>query len=180
MRHFDGRWAGFDAGSERRTNEAGKGRGNSLGVRIELPFEQAINPFVEQAFEHRTFFTRLHQFVLMSDAFVVLPGGIGTALEMLMVWQLMQVRHLDDRVKLILIGKMYADLVAWARKHMLNPQFPLANPDDMDIPICVQTADEAIALIRAHHTSWKKEQTGKARPAGTGRVTGRKRLKSEQ
>ena len=160
--------------------EAGGGRGDSFGVSIELPFEQAINPFVEQAYEHRTFFTRLHQFVLMSDAFVVVPGGIGTALETLMVWQLLQVRHLDDQVKLILIGKMYDELVAWARKHMLNPQFPLANPDDMDIPICVQTADEAIALIRKHHASWKAEQAGKSKPGGTGRATAKKRKKSER
>jgi uncharacterized protein (TIGR00730 family) len=154
---------------------AGSGRGSSLGVRIELPFEQAVNPFVEQAYEHRTFFTRLHQFVLMSDAFVVVPGGVGTALETLMVWQLMQVRHLDDRTQLILIGKMYADLVAWAREHMLDSQFPLANPEDIEIPICVGTADEAIALIRRHHASWKKEQAGRAKPASSDRGAGRKR-----
>src|ERR1051326_3351081 len=49
----------------------------SVGIRVELPFEQEANPFVEQAFEHRTFFTRLHHFVLPSDAFVVAPGGLG-------------------------------------------------------------------------------------------------------
>ena len=40
----------------------------SIGIRVHLPFEQTVNPFVEQVFEHGTFFTRLHQFVLMSDA----------------------------------------------------------------------------------------------------------------
>lgn len=139
--------------------QAGKGdRSRSVGIRVDLPFEQEVNPFVEQAFEHRTFFTRLHQFVLMSDAFVVVPGGIGTALETLMVWQLMQVRHLDDRTPLILIGKMYSRLVDWACEHMLNPQFPLANPEDMEIPLCVSTADEAIAVIRKDHSAWRKSQ----------------------
>src|SRR5690348_7761311 len=61
-------------------------RNHSLGIRVDLPFEQEANPFVEQAFEHKTFFTRLHQFVLMSDAFVVVPGGIGTVLELMMIW----------------------------------------------------------------------------------------------
>ncbi len=155
--------------------EAGKGgHGRSVGVRVSLPFEQEINPFVEQAYEHRTFFTRLHQFVLMSDAFVIVPGGIGTALETLMVWQLLQVRHLDG-TPLILIGKMYADLVEWAREHMLRHDFPLANPEDIEIPICVGTADEAIASIRKHHASWKKEQAGKAKPAKRGRGTGLKK-----
>jgi hypothetical protein len=46
---------------------------------MELPFEQDVNPFVKQAFEHQTFFTRLHHFVLASDAFVAVPGGIGVA-----------------------------------------------------------------------------------------------------
>ena len=59
-----------------------------MGIRVELPFEQDANPFVEQAFEHGTFFTRLHHFVIASDAFVVVPGGIGTVLETLMIWQL--------------------------------------------------------------------------------------------
>src|SRR5262249_3923748 len=50
-------------------------RAQSVGIRVELPFEQDVNAFVTQAFEHRTFFTRLHQFVLTSDAFLVAPGG---------------------------------------------------------------------------------------------------------
>jgi len=51
------------------------GRAQSVGIRVDLPFEQDFNAFVTEAFEHRTFFTRLHQFVLASDAFVAAPGG---------------------------------------------------------------------------------------------------------
>jgi uncharacterized protein (TIGR00730 family) len=131
-------------------------RDRSVGIRVDLPFEQEVNPFVEQAFEHKTFFTRLHQFVLMSDAFVVAPGGIGTVLELMMIWQLLQVKHLHD-TPLILVGKMWADLVDWARTHLLTTQPPLANPEDMKIPHCVSTADEAITLIRAHHARWVEE-----------------------
>src|SRR5262245_37629477 len=65
-------------------------RNRSVGIRVDLPFEQEVNPFVEQAFEHKTFFTRLHHFVLTSDAFVVTPGGIGTVLELRLIWQLLQ------------------------------------------------------------------------------------------
>jgi uncharacterized protein (TIGR00730 family) len=165
----------MQAANEGAKIEGSGGRGSFVGVRIELPFEQDVNPFVEQAFEHRTFFTRLHQFVLMSDAFVVVPGGVGTVLETLMVWQLLQVRHLDNRTPLILIGKMFAELVTWAREHMLDSQFPLANPEDIEIPICVGTADEAISSIRRHHSSWKKEQAGRAKPTGRGRGADRKR-----
>ena len=113
LRHRHRRRARPDAGRQRRRDVAGASA--SVGIRVELPFEQDVNPFVEQAFEHETFFTRLHHFVLASDAFVVVPGGIGTVLETLMIWQLLQVRHVHD-VPLILVGKMWAGLVEWARR----------------------------------------------------------------
>jgi predicted Rossmann-fold nucleotide-binding protein len=55
---------------------------SNIGIRVHLPFEQEVNPFVSESYEHRTFFSRLHHFVLLSDALVVVPGGIGTALEL--------------------------------------------------------------------------------------------------
>src|SRR5947208_9003253 len=68
-------------------------RDRSIGIRVDLPSEQEANAFVEQVFEHRTFFTRLHHFVLASDAFVVASGGIGTVLEATMIWQPLSVHH---------------------------------------------------------------------------------------
>ena len=129
----------------------------SMGIRVELPFEQDVNPFVEQAFEHKTFFTRLQHFVIASDAFVVVPGGIGTVLEMLMIWQLLQVRHVDN-VPLILVGKMWEGLVDWASTSMLDPRLHLANADDLKIPRCLETADEAIAVVRELHGKWQAQQ----------------------
>jgi uncharacterized protein (TIGR00730 family) len=128
-------------------------RAQSVGIRVDLPFEQEVNAFVTQAFEHRTFFTRLHQFVLASDAFVVAPGGIGTVLETMLIWQLLQVRHLED-TPLILVGRMWPGLVEWARSSMLTVDPPLANVEDMAIPRCVANADEAIALLRERHAAW--------------------------
>ena len=129
----------------------------SFGIRIELPFEQDVNPFVEHAFEHKTFFTRLHHFVLASDAFVVVPGGIGTVLETVMIWQLLQVRQMTD-VPLILVGKMWRGLVDWASTSMLDPRLPLASPQDMKIPTCLDTAEQAIESVRAHQARWKSQQ----------------------
>ena len=128
-------------------------KGKSMGIRIELPFEQEVNPFVELAFEHRTFFTRLHHFVLTSNAFVVAPGGIGTVLEMAMIWQLLQVKHLEQ-TPLILVGRMWPGLIEWARESLLSFETPLANPEDIDIPQCVATSAEATAIIREHHSKW--------------------------
>lgn len=131
--------------------------GRSVGIRVELPFEQEVNPFVDQMFEHKTFFTRLHHFVLASDAFVVVPGGIGTVLEMLMVWQLLQVKHVEH-APLIVVGKMWEELVVWARTHMVDGTIGLANADDMTIPVCVAGADGVIAKVREHHDAWARGQ----------------------
>ena len=129
----------------------------SVGIRVELPFEQDVNPFVELAFEHKTFFTRLHHFVLASDAFIVAPGGIGTVLETAMIWQLLQVGHLDN-TPLILVGKMWPGFIEWARSEMLSFEQPLASPEDFNIPQCVANGDEAIALIREHQAHWAGKQ----------------------
>ena len=128
------------------------GEAKSMGIRVDLPFEQEVNPFVELAFEHRTFFTRLHHFVLASDAFIVAPGGIGTVLETMMIWQLLQVRHLE-RTPLIMVGKMWPGLIEWVRDAMLSFETPLIDPADVDIPICVANSEEAIAIIRDHKKS---------------------------
>src|SRR5678815_548285 len=122
-------------------------RSRSYGIRVNLPFEQNGNAFVSDAFEHRTFFTRLHQFVIASDAFIVAPGGVGTVLETMMIWQLLQVRHLDN-TPLILVGKLWPPLVEWVKDSMLSFETPLINADDVDIPKCVANADEAIAIIK--------------------------------
>jgi len=150
---------GGGPGLMQAANEGAKAAGapGSVGIRVELPFEQHVNPFVEQAFEHETFFTRLHHFVITSDAFVVVPGGIGTVLEMLMIWQLLQVRHVDD-VPLILVGKMWKGLVEWAKTTMLDPKLALAKPEDLQIPRCLDTADEAIAVVGELHAKWKARQ----------------------
>jgi len=132
-------------------------RAQSVGIRISLPFEQNVNAFVSQAFEHRTFFTRLHQFVLTSDAYIVAPGGIGTVLETMMIWQLLQVRHLRD-TPLILVGRMWPGLVEWARTVMLSYDPPLANAEDFVIPQCVPAADDAIRVIGEHQARWQNEQ----------------------
>src|SRR5262245_39528209 len=129
----------------------------SMGIRVELPFEQDVNAFVTEAFEHKTFFTRLHHFVLVSDAFVVCPGGIGTVLEMFMVWQLLQVNHLHD-TPLILAGQFWKGLVDWADKEMTKPDIPLVSAKDLKIPQILNDGPSIVKAVCDHHKNWKKKQ----------------------
>jgi len=132
----------------------------SVGINIELPFEQNVNPFVEQAYGHRTFFSRLHHFMIASDAFIVTPGGIGSLLELSLAWQLLQVRHLYN-TPLILVGKMWAGLVDWARQSMRIEGSELASAADLQIPHCVDSIEEALTLIRENRTAWLAAQNAK-------------------
>jgi len=133
---------------------AGGAGSGSTGIRVELPFEQDVNAFVTEAYEHKTFFTRLHHFVLASDAFIVTPGGIGTVLEMLMVWQLLQVRHLKD-TPLILAGHFWDGLLEWAGKEMLRADVPLVNPGDLKIPQVLPDGPSIVRAVREQHARWK-------------------------
>ncbi len=121
----------------------------SIGIRVDLPFEQSANAFVEDCYTHQTFFTRLHHFIRLSNAFIVVGGGIGTTLETLMVWQLLQVRHVSD-VPLIMVGPMWRGLIDWAKQYMVNHDPPLAGANDLGIPVCVDTVEEALALLEPH------------------------------
>ena len=74
-----------------------------------------------------------------------------------MIWQLLQVSKLHD-TPLILVGKMWAELVDWSKTYMLRAGLPAGQPGGHDDPRCVKTGRRSIALIREHHAEWKKRQ----------------------
>jgi hypothetical protein len=98
--------------------------------------------------------------MIASDAFVVVPGGIGTLLELSLAWQLLQVRKLYN-TPLILVGEMWADLVEWGRGTMLKRGSELASDVDFEIPDCVNTIEETVALIRENRARWLAAQKKK-------------------
>jgi uncharacterized protein (TIGR00730 family) len=126
----------------------------SVGLRVDLPFEQGANPFVEELYGHKNFFSRLQHFVLTSDAFVVMPGGIGTTLEALMIWQLLQVHKLPP-IPLIFVGAMWQDLHRWAKQYMGNGQPPLASDADLAIPQCLEGVEAALVVLQREIENWE-------------------------
>ena len=127
----------------------------SFGLAIHLPNEEGANPFVNKVFRHRTFFSRLHHFVRLSSAFIVFPGGIGTALELFMVWQLLQVKHVTEH-PLILVGTMWNGLIDWINATMVERG--LVSPSDLNVISIVSSSDEAIPIIRASYERFKQEK----------------------
>jgi len=128
----------------------------SIGIRILLPFEQSANTFIGQVYQHKSFFSRLHHFVLRSNAYIVTSGGIGTTLELMMIWQLLQVRRLYN-TPLLLLGDMWPDLVKWARTYMVEGN-SFADPMHVDIPQCIDTIEKAVSVIGEHYAKWEEER----------------------
>jgi uncharacterized protein (TIGR00730 family) len=127
----------------------------SFGLAIHLPNEEGANPFVNKVFRHRTFFSRLHHFVRLSSAFIVVPGGIGTALELFMVWQLLQVKHVTEH-PLILVGTMWTGLIDWINGTMVEQG--LVGPNDLKAVSIVSSSEEAIPIIQASYERFKQEK----------------------
>ena len=78
-------------------------------------------------------------------------------LEAMMIWQLLQVRQLND-TPLIFAGPMWKGLVEWASASMLRSGFELASPRDLQLPRCVDNAAEAIAIVRDYQARWLAKQ----------------------
>jgi uncharacterized protein (TIGR00730 family) len=139
----------------------------SFGLAIHLPTESDANPFVNKVFRHRTFFSRLHHFIRLSSAFIVLPGGIGTALELFMVWQLIQVKHVTGH-PLILVGTMWTGLIEWINEVMITRG--LASPSDMQAVSVVSSYEDAIPIIRASYDQYIQEKTNADQRTGSRRA----------
>lgn len=121
---------------------------NTIGVNIELPFEQKPNRYLDVAETVSTFSARLDTFMVLSDIFVVTPGGIGTLLELFYTWQLMQVGHIC-RAPIILWGAEYQPLLTYIQTTLVEKWF--LNNDEAELAIQVNSPEEVISLIDTAH-----------------------------
>ncbi len=131
--------------ANRGCQEAG---GMSVGCNIELPHEQGMNPYVDLGVEFRYFFARKVMFVKYADAFVILPGGIGTLdelFESLTLIQTGKVRHFP----VVLVGRAYwTGLIDWMRETMLGSGAIAAA--DLDLFHLTDDPAEVIEIIKKH------------------------------
>ena len=136
----------MEAANEGAALSRGTRKTRSFGLTIAIPYEKA-NPYLDSVTAHRTFFSRLHHFVRMSQAFVIFPGGIGTTLELLMVWQLLQVGFMTER-PVVLVGDLWRGLLDWFRREVVPRR--LINEPDLDLVQPVETIAEAAAIVERH------------------------------
>ncbi len=133
---------------------AQKGHGKSVGLNIDLPFEQNHNPYIDQEhnLEFDYFFVRKVIFVKYAQGFVILPGGLGTLDELFEALTLIQTKKINKR-PVVLIGHQYWDgLFQWIKEAMLSQESNISE-EDLDLFKIVDTADEAVKHIEDFYKS---------------------------
>lgn len=136
---------GIMEAANKGAQEAG---GKSVGLNIDLPFEQNHNPYIdaEHNLEFDYFFVRKVIFVKYSQAFIVMPGGFGSMDEMFEALTLIQTKKINHR-PIVLVGKAYWEgLVDWIKKVMLDEEQNIS-PGDLNLFAMVDTAEEAVKYI---------------------------------
>lgn len=122
--------------------------GKSVGLCINLPMEQASNPYIDadKLFDFRYFFVRKVMFMKYAQGFVVLPGGFGTMDEVFEALTLIQTEKIN-KFPVVLVGKAYWEgLLKWIKEVMLAEEQNI-NPEDIDLMPVVDTADEVVQYI---------------------------------
>jgi hypothetical protein len=139
---------GVMAAANRGATKAG---GLSVGLGIELPFEQRLNEWCEIGIDFRYFFARKTMFVKYARAFVVLPGGFGTMDELFESLTLVQTRKVT-RFPVVMMGTAYwRGLLDWLRESMCGDG--KIRPEDLDLIHLTDRVDEAVAHILAADTA---------------------------
>jgi len=127
---------------------ARKGNGKSVGINIDLPFEQRPNPYIDAdkliTFDH--FFVRKVMFMKYAQGVIALPGGFGTFDELFEAITLIQTRKIG-KFPIILVGKKYwKGLIDWIKDEMLAEEHTIS-PQDLDLFTVVDSSDEAVERI---------------------------------
>jgi uncharacterized protein (TIGR00730 family) len=154
--------------ANRGCQEAG---GLSVGLGIELPFEQELNEWVDVGISFRYFFVRKTMFVKYAQAFVILPGGFGTLDELFEALTLVQTRKVT-RFPVILFGTAYwAGLVDWIRDTMIEGG--TISAADLDLFTVTDDVEEVVSVIKAAEAARAEGDNGggmRALPRDTGPV----------
>jgi len=133
---------GIMEAANKGATEAG---GISIGLNIQLPFEQKPNPFIKTLINFKHFFPRKVMFLKYTSAVIVFPGGYGTLDEMFETLTLIQTQK-ASHLPLILIGKEYwRSLIDWLKEELLQKEY--IDNEDLDIFHVVNKPSEAITII---------------------------------
>ncbi len=128
----------------------------SIGLPIQLPFESDANSHLDVKSHHKRFSSRLDEFMRISHAVVVVPGGIGTVLEMFYTWQLMQVAHIKPRPLILFSSdKSWEALIKWTEDYPMKNS--LMSAKDMEMIKIVNSVEEIMQILGPDIAKFKNE-----------------------
>lgn len=125
-----------------------EGGGDSIGLNIQLPYEQRVNPFVKKAIGFHYFFTRKVMLAYSAQAYVFFPGGYGTLDEAFELLTLIQTHKIFNKIPVVFVGKdFWGGLNDWFKKALLE-KYKTIDPEDMSIYKIVDNAEQAFEFIK--------------------------------
>jgi len=127
----------------------------SFGISIALDFEPEPNLHLDVKRHHHRFSSRLDDFMRLSNAVVVTPGGIGTLLELFFTWQLIQVKHIEPRPVVLMDRDYWTGVVDWMRAHKLERG--LISAKDFDGISIVDTPEEVLEIVSKDHRAYREK-----------------------
>ncbi|QNE89315.1 TIGR00730 family Rossman fold protein [Corynebacterium incognita] len=128
---------------------AHEAEGLSVGLGIELPFEQGLNEYVDLGLNFRYFFARKTMFLKYSQAFVCLPGGMGTLDEFFEVLCMVQTGKVTNYPIVLMGTQFWSGLVEWMKQTLVEGGF--INSEDMDLFLITDSVEEAVSHIVDRH-----------------------------
>ena len=120
---------------------------HSIGIGVKLPWNQKFNDAVDYKEKFNRFSKRLDEFMLLSNAVIVTPGGLGTMLELFYTWQLIQVHEIHD-MPIILMGEEWVGLLKWIKNGPLKKNY--LDKKDYKLVFPVKNERQAMKIIEGN------------------------------
>ncbi|NPA42674.1 MAG: TIGR00730 family Rossman fold protein [Chlorobi bacterium] len=135
---------------------AQEGNTDSIGLNIDLPFEQEANPYIDpdKLIDFRYFFVRKVMFIKYAQAFVVMPGGFGTLDELFEALTLIQTKKIDKFPVILFDSQFWQGLLDWL-KEVVMEKYGYISPEDMDIIYVTDDVEEVVKIINEFYEKYK-------------------------
>jgi uncharacterized protein (TIGR00730 family) len=126
-----------------------QGKSPSVGLNIQLPHEQAANPYqdISQTFRH--FFARKYMFVKFASAYVVMPGGFGTLDELMEALTLIQTGKARKIPLILVCSDFWGGMIEWFKTKLVEEK--MVNPEDMDLIQLIDEPEKVVEAIFKHY-----------------------------
>lgn len=131
-------------------------KSKSFGITIELNRYEKPSDHLDIRHHHKRFSSRLDDFMRLSNAIVVVPGGIGTALELFFSWQLLQLSHITERPVILLDSKFWEGLIKWMREEMIARG--LVYEKELRWIHLVDTPQQAFEIVKLEHQKFLQKK----------------------